>query len=443
MSRSDDHHLNGADVKGTNGGASAASYRSNRMRPSASCRFRLMAVLVAGMVLTGALGDAFGASGASASRWAVVFARKCFVEDRVYGWQVMWQPGTHTSQQRVVYETAPTRGLVRIPSRLGYLPSPDGRWLLVWETTYPPETPDVLTTTWTAVTLPTGEHVAIAAMQGLAGAFPHWLDDHQVVLEKAGESAVFDVALRRLTGKLPERQEPTQTAERDVDDDNVSAAWRQQFLKRYFQPQLECARGAAATPQLDLRRFLQPREFPDADTVEAFLLRPMGLVQVVGYMERKESWPSLAVAPNCGMIARAAVLPVGLAMIDYDSGEHTMGTVVRPELAVYDFRSGKQLWRERSRLWSGPQASDVGVELPGDAWEPSYRDIRWSGDGRYLSFTRHNNIDEHGRLTDSTAVVDSTTWTRELRLWDVTNAFVVPNAEQMPTGETTRTNADR
>jgi hypothetical protein len=387
---------------------------------------QLVTVLLAGIVLAGALGDVSSASAASGPAWAVIFARRQFVEEHVYGWQVVWQPGTHTRQQRVVYETAPTRGLVRIPSRLGYLSSPDGRWLLVWESTYPPETPGVLTTTWTAVALPSGERLAIGVVPALVGAFPHWLDDHRVILEKGDESAVFDVALGRLTDSLPQRGEPTQTGERDVDDDDVSAAWRQQFLRRYFEPQWQCARGAAATPYMNLRRFLQPRGYPHPDTVEAFLLRPMGLVQVAGSRERKASWPGLAVTPDCGMVARAAVLPVGSAMVEHANGECTMGTVVRPEVAVYQFRSGKRLWRQRSRLWSYPQLSDLALEFPGDGRQPSYRDLRWSGDGRYLSFTLHNDMDDHGRLTDSTTILDSTNWEQVLKLWDATNAFVVP-----------------
>jgi predicted secreted protein len=82
-------------------------------------------------------------------------------------------------------------------------------------------------------------------------------------------------------------------------------------------------------------------------------------------------------------------------------------------------------------LWSSPGVYDVIEELgPYENWDASYRDIRWSGDGRYLSFTLHNEIDGNGQLTDTIAVVDSTTWTRVLTLWDVTNAFVVPTADQ-------------
>jgi hypothetical protein len=104
-------------------------------------------------------------------------------------WHVMWLPGAGGGPARTVYVGGPKRVFNgRLPAHLGFIPSPDGRWLCVWETHYGPrgQWSDALQTVWTMVKLPEGSKPEIHVQPGLAGHFPLWLDNHRLQLEKGG-----------------------------------------------------------------------------------------------------------------------------------------------------------------------------------------------------------------------------------------------------------------
>jgi hypothetical protein len=361
-------------------------------------------------------------------------------------WNVIWLPGAGGGPARTVYVGGPKMWFNgRLPVYFGLLPSPDGRWLCVWETHYGPRGrwDEPLNTVWTMVELPEGKtrpihmqrelagHLHPPMYQGLSGYLPVWLDNHRLQLEKGDLSAIFDAHTGKLSPGLPAQSTPPadyyEAHDRDVDQDTKAAvAWRREYLRRHSPGDLEVLEQALPTlhAELGIAGYRQPPGYPNPETSDNLLLRPMGVVGLWGPWVRydKRVWPSVAISPDRRLIARAGVLRSG----EVFELRRWWSTEAGPEAGnTFDARVDVYELSTRKRLWgiSVPRPSTTSADISVSDHECWFSDIRWSHDGRYLSFTWHQA--PYGY--DWVSVIDASTWREVLRVCNASNAFVVPN----------------
>ena len=322
----------------------------------------------------------------------------------------------------------------RLPVYFGFLPSPDGRWLCVWETHYGPQGrwDEPVKTVWTMVDLPEGSKREIHMQQGLVGYLPVWLDSYRLRLEKGDLSATFDVRTGKLSPELPAHTPPRhhEAHDRDVDDDTGAAmAWRREYLAQHFPGGLQVLDQALQVLSSELRiaDYLRERGFPRPDTQDDLLFRPMGVVGLWGPWARydKRVWPSVAISPDQRLIARAGVLRIS----EVFELRRWWSTEAGPKAGnTFDARVDVDELSSRRRLWgiSVPRPSTTSADISVSDHECWFSDIRWSQDGRYLSFTWHQA--PYGY--DWVRVIDASTWREVLRVCNASNAFVVPDASE-------------
>ena len=337
-------------------------------------------------------------------------------------WEIVWQPSKASIANRVLYVAGrKTFPQDKMPVYLGYLPSPNGRWLCVRETSYLPR-PDKKEydrrTVWTVVEAPGDRRYDVHTEQGLTGYLPVWLDNAKLELEKGEISAVFDVQSGKLTGKLPENPRSEGRYDRDVDDGAAAASWQRQYLHRYYEKELVLADQAVRSIEgLGIRSYLNARPFPHPDTIADLLLRPMGIVGLWGNRAAKEQWPGIAISPDHKLIAVTTVVPSGEVVVLDARGNFSSANMFEAAIRVFDLDSRKQLW-SYSTPWGATSAGDVAGL--GSLAEPWLGDARWSSNSRYLSFT------EHHRDYDLVSIVDRLTWKEVVRIPNASNAFLVP-----------------
>ena len=355
---------------------------------------------------------------------AVVYARL----SASHTYQVIWKRDTGPGDARMVYETW-RHTFDAVPSDFGFVPSPDGRWVHIWETLYHREGGARNKTVWLTVELPTGRRLKIGEKPRRSGYYPYWLDDHRLLLEKGDYRTVFDLETRRLTRALEAPSYPRGQfrSDRDLDpEDKRALAWGRQYVRCHYSAELDRLRSALAIldRQLGISTYLREREFPPADAPEDFLLRPMGLVND----RSKFVWPGVAVSSDGELIARTAFLVTGRKEEEDLRGGRFSGFAFSARIGVYRLPSGEFVWGksvEQRVAQSGdaPMYSrhgDLGLVV-----DPWFRDPRWSRDGRYLSFTTRD--EPSGK--ESVSVVDSSTWEVVLHIPNATNAFVIPVVE--------------
>jgi len=364
--------------------------------------------------------------------YALVYARRradpAFATGDGTAWDVVWLPGPGDGSERIIYAGSRTLS-GRLPVQLGFLPSPDGRWVCVWETFYGEQGlgTEPLKTAWTAVQLRSGRKLDIGSQPGIVGYLPYWSDSQTLLLEKGATTVAFNAATGRVTPHLQtERGVPGFSGERDVDAESEPAAdWRSQYLRRHFDREWEALLQAEHSfpDELGIAPYLSARAYPQPDTTVDVLLRPMGIVGLWGYRRRKLMWPTVAVSPDCRFIARAAVLRSGEVVTL--ARRHQLGdtSTFEARLDVYELSSGRRLWGI-AIPWAATLVGDVAIARPYTRDEAWLGDLRWSGDGRYLSLTWHQ------ARSDSVSVVDASRWTEALRLQHVTSAFVIPSVAQ-------------
>lgn len=97
---------------------------------------------------------------------------------------------------------------------------------------------------------------------------------------------------------------------------------------------------------------------------------------------------------------------------------------------VFDLTSGRtgKAWTVAMAPWQGWESGPDQVAIPPPPFHPQgrqtyFRDLRWSWDGRYLSFTKFE-----GWKPDGVTVLDSSTWREVVHIPDAQNAYVVPLA---------------
>jgi len=239
-------------------------------------------------------------------------------------------------------------------------------------------------------------------------------------------------SFREFLNALPAQSAPPadyyEAHDRDVDGDTEAAvAWRREYLLRHFPGDLEVLEQTLRSPhaELGIAGYRQPRGASKPETLDDLVLRPMGVVGLWGRWVRwdKRVWPSLAISPDHRLIARAGVLRTGQVFElrrwwNTEDGPKAVNTF-DARVDVYELSSRRRLWGI-----SVPRQSTGSTDISVDPQECWFSDIRWSRDGRYLSFTWHQP--PYGY--DSVSVIDASTWREVLRVPNASNAFVVPDA---------------
>jgi hypothetical protein len=360
-------------------------------------------------------------------RTAVLYTREVSVGHGRVRQEILWQDMTERKTARCVYRTGPTNAYYEIPSDFGFLPSPDGHWLLIWVTPWDEHFAQS-GTRWLVVNTRNGRSSQIARASGEGGYLPYWLDARRVALEKGDKRLVFDVLTRARVGALPpayiDRYGPT----RDIDSQHaVPIRWRHDYLARHYAPELQCLRSALRSleAQLQVADYLLWGRGYEPDTPEDLLLRPLRVVDRTGYNAGKSAWPSIACSPDGKRIARAVVLPgrrigVGGAAI-------AAGAVAR--IDVFALPSGERLWGEAIN-WQRALIGDVVGGAPARLREPFFADVRWSPDGKYLSYSVYRELRMNGEASDAVSVVDAVTWREVFTAVGATSAFVVPGSDR-------------
>jgi hypothetical protein len=423
-------------VEGKEGGGSVAGYRSNGMRSFASCGFRLMTVLLAGMALTAA-----PALGHAASPYpdAVVFARE--------------QPKTE-----VIYQPlggGPSRPLYSADhwGDLAFLPSPDGRWLVLWDaqSNEAAEANGRGATRWSLISVASGETTEIGKTEGDAWLLPYWDDSTHLALEgdiaQKGDSerSVFDLMTRQLSRPLP-RWEWTQLPLVGVAP-WVARTRLEVYAQRHLRSDLNCLSKAlnmiTGGPGMGLDaavdgRLRQPPEY--------LLLRSMGIPSMgeLSLADRHYFYPAVACSPDHTTVAYAWICEK--AARDSPSPRYLCdrGTCAAIKEGVYarvdvftlttgDYANVSRIqwegWKPSAGASESPETwppwNEPRVAIPGYR-QPNFGDLRWSRDGKYLSFTTY------GMGKPSVTILETGTWKEVAHIPDALDAFVVPAAQQGP-----------
>jgi hypothetical protein len=340
---------------------------------------------------------------------ALVYARPQALSAQFLApWEVVWWPGRGPSQ--MIYRSQ------RPGTMLGLLPSPDGRWLCVWET---PEGGS--RTVWTAVELRTGRQAEILAETGPPGYLPFWHGASELHLERGATEVVWEATAGKARAGLTTRPVAGKAREYDVAGETAEAIrWREEYLRRHFANDVRAlGRALADLPKvLAVGDYLRPPGGMKPDRPSDLLLRPMGVVDRAGHQGMKAPWPGVAFSPDGTRVARTAVVRVGVASVVTLKGDTWREGTFESRVDVYEGRSGRRLWG-----MSVPWVQTLGPDRApmhnprggwGDAW---FGEVRWSRDGRYLSV---------GWRT-ATSVVDTWSWREVLRVPQAENLFIIAN----------------
>ena len=376
--------------------------------------------------------------------------------------EILWRP-LSSSEEKVAHvffsegklrylSSTETVVLTRADRGVYHLPAPDGRHVLVWETrvdpAYPVETfPKWFITHWFVQPLPTGPPMEIGETAGLPLLLPFWQDSRHV--ELAGEVtrrgdqelSVFDLGSGKLSQPLPAVQHARLYDNWTGPDHQVAKTRLEAYAHQHLLPELTLLRSALRTGRAGGGIGLpSPGIYEDlhglfAEPPEYLLLRAIGL-PTLGELIKDPPYhrPQFACAPD------------GNAIAYYWVYQHTEGSDLAKHYGVD--ASGRPLkegiyaridvhypspprdrvvaviaWPSWTPHWPRsliPVSTDVRIGVP-----PMCRDLRWSRDGRYLSFT-----EALAPRSDATVkVFDTVTWTEVLSIPHAENAFVIPGAE--------------
>ena len=327
------------------------------------------------------------------------------------GLKIVWQ-GITSGEYR-------TTGVLQAqgppPDSCGLLPSPDGRWLVAWTADWAAAKTGSAPTLWNMIRVSDGKTLPLGHGSGVGGnarMLPYWIDNERVVLEGDGADSIFDVRTEKLSRPLPRDKDYGDDYERRM---AVETARLLAYCRGHYPAELK-ALGLALEKigkQLGLEDYLRgdPRTPP-----EYLLLRCLGipgLYELSRYGDASVSRidgfrvPHVAVSPDATRVAVAFVHNRALSRVD-------------ARLDVFDVASGRRLWGASIPATPWRQAPSFGSVVP-HFTAPRFTEIRWSRDGRYLSFT--------ARVPDEwVAVMDTSTWREALRIPNATNAFVITSA---------------
>ena len=375
--------------------------------------------------------------------------------------EILWRP-LSSSEEKVAHVLfsegrlrylSPVETSVRILTEaeggIGYLPSPDGRHLLVWEAkadpTHPPEPiTHWFITHWFVQPLPAGPPMEIGETAGLPLLLPSWQDNQHV--ELAGEVtlggdrelAVFDLRSRKLSRPLPVVQQ-----NRVYDDWTGAAHWvARTRLEAYAHRHLlrevtSLYRALSASGQDGGMGAPSPGIDEDlhgyfAEPPEYLLLRATG-IPTLGELDcHPASYrPEFACAPDGSAMAYDWIYQQFTG--GYLTARYGADPSGRPlEEGVYARVDVRRFSPPQDRVLAVAQWPGVGPLWPHtlipvlSGTFPVFVNLRWSRDGHYLSFTEAIQP----QLDSTVRVFDTTTWTEVLSIPHAWNAFVVPGAVQ-------------
>jgi hypothetical protein len=348
--------------------------------------------------------------------------------------EVWWQD--IDSRGRVLLYTSRGVGAPAVPDQLGYLPSPDGAWLLLWDGLSGDKGAEAGDsephTYYYLISLPAGRQTLVGVAEGTPWLLPYWLDNGRVLLEGdiviGGESdtAMLDVGSGKLSEPLPDRRCSSQL-ELPMLAERIETARLIAYCHRHFMDDLTCLYQTG-----DLRTAAKlPRFFlSSVDPPEFVITRGMGLPLrrvLAGRRGQRTLYPSAACSPNRALIA---VAQVGQQEGDGPGDGATM-TGKRKVVASLDVLglAGGATFGEARRLaeatwegwedWRASREEPFPLHVP-ELAQPYFADTRWSRDGRLLVFTFYGYAS-----SPEVVVLRTDTWREILRVRNATNAFVL------------------
>ena len=335
------------------------------------------------------------------------------------GIKIAWQP--LSSQHVQIIGKLDTQG--PLPDSFGFLPSPDGNWLIAWMADFRVQDKyGMASTLWKLLRIRDGKARVLGhSSPGYASLLPYWIDDRHVVLE--GANATSEVTTGKLSRSLPRRKEYANY------DDQVRTDTSRllSYCRKHYPTERKVILSSYAKLDGDLGISEYARRNP-REQKEYLLLRCLGIPGLEVIEQTDVNWthprvvqvPRASVSPSGKFIACAYVF--NLVPVKNFRGFYHADA----RLAVFDAALGKRLCQLTiaSRPW---RSKGFSVYIPPPPFtEPDFRDLRWSRDGRYFSFTTHA---ETGNADTWVKVMDTSTWKEALRIPNAQNAFVTPSPE--------------
>jgi len=378
-----------------------------------------------------------GAANPSASGAAVVYTR---FTPPAGPWTILWRP-LSSSAETVVHVVSTSKSMAM--GRYGYLPSPDGRHLLIWKAdAHPdrpgsPESPDLreVVTHWLVQPLPTGRPVEIGQTEGLPLLLPHWVDgrrvelDGDVTLGGDRETTVFDLGSGKLSRPL-RRVRQSRVYESGVAQ-WVARARLEVYAQRHLLPELACLYRAlnlgwpegigGPPPGISEALYGELAEPP-----EYLLLRATG-IPGLGGLDSGPPYhrPQFTCAPDRSAVAYAWVYQQSeerspSAIYGTDSSGKALKPGVYARIDVHRFSAPHQRVVLVTQ-WPGARPLRTGGLIPRGPTPvfPDFSDLRWSMDGHYLSFS------QWGQRYPTVRVFDTSGWNEVLAIPHAHNAFVI------------------
>jgi hypothetical protein len=306
----------------------------------------------------------------------------------------------------------------------GFLPSPDGKWLITWKADREAMKDGWCPILWQAVRVQDGKSVPLGHVPPLeADLLPAWLDNEHAALEGDTARVIFDVKTQQLSGHLPQ-VEPYHEDQYDT--------WRKMriarvvaYLHEHYPQQTQAWLRFARQHNNELAAggFVADPNEP----VETLLFRKNGLTSL-GIIANRDRYTETGYA---GMPASAAVSPDG-KLIACAGAFHYRNVgysfyQADARLGVFAADSGKLIWSTsiaaRKRRQEGVTVT-TSVPLP--FTQPEIRELRFSADGRYLSYTGTAEEDDYSEIVH---VIDTSTWKEIVRVPNAEDAFIMPAPE--------------
>jgi hypothetical protein len=372
-------------------------------------RFLVFAFLSGGILITALVTK-------SERRWGtgpkVVYAR---TTDEGIDICIQYLPSKHP---RVLY-TARNLPQARhsLPDSFGFIPSPSGEYLLVWDTRFDSRTGLPAASRWLIVGMLDASTTKLGETNGEPCLLPYWADDRHVLFEGEGEEVgIFDVEGRKALQPLPQLGVPADT-EAGQERARVRLI---QYSQRHYPEMMGGILSALTKLEKCLglrdhfRQFSEPPEY--------MFLRSLG---IPGLHELRPKimggavWlrlPSVICSPDTKLLACA----------DVWKGSLSQTPSAGARIEVFKVTSGSKIWStkvpSKPRPIFSPRAEGMINPTPLPWTSPEFRDIRWSRDGHYFSFTTYDDP------APSVTVLETTTWKEVLHIPNAMNAFVISPA---------------
>ena len=324
-----------------------------------------------------------------------------------------------------------------VPDVVGILPSPDGSWLLAWGPVPAESTPlgrrRGLSTEWIAICLRDGSVVKLTEAEDdwrvSRSLLPYWAGETRLVLEGSDGAWVFDLEGGAEPGVVAATEQVVSAEQRG----GTGAERLVKYLVRHYAEEREAylaaverlrgPLGMEGSRQWKRRWPLWREEWPYLLTLGI----PVGLAlrePTAGWMT---GWPRVEIScsPDERWVARA---DQGISRRLKRRDPPGRALVRGARLDVLEVSSGRRIWGTQALPTPTgyiPGHLRIGGFPPPALWNsPQFWDVRWSRDGRYLSFTLY---DAPG---PSVIVMDAKTWKEVLRIPNAMDAFVLPEPKE-------------